>query len=352
MDELDAQLLDVLQTSVPLVAQPWRQVAKELGVDESDVLCRVRTLRESGVVRRIGGVFEATRLGYRQTLLAMAVEPEMLGQTAGVVAGHPGVSHCYSRDDEFNLWATLTVSPESALGLDNTAEKLARRCGAKSLLNLPARQRFKLDARLGKTLNVSPFCAAEKGGGKDRRAINDMIPLSDEQKRAVRALQVDLPVIAGPFDAIARREGFASDEELLVHAADLQTLGVLRRYAALVHHVRAGIKANVMVVWEMPDDTAQLAGATAAQCESISHCYLRNTAPDWPYNLYTMIHGPSHEDCNRIIESIAVNLNHPPRRELWTLREYKKSSARFFSVDEAEWENHLRGETPASLRKK
>ena len=344
MDDLNVQLLDAIQTSVPLVADPWRLLADELGVEEEDVLRRVTAMRHEGVIRRIGGVFDATRLGYRQTLLALSVDAERLDRAAAVVAGHPGVSHCYSRSDEFNLWATPAVSPESTLGLETTLQTLASRCGAKAYLNLPVKQRFKLAVRFGGVRSIAdPFgtkCGVSQtpSGRNAKERPGKVLPLSDEQRRAVLALQLDLSLEARPFDAVARKAGVPAVDELLVQAADLQAMGVLRRYSAVLHHAAAGAKANVLVAWRVPEDRAQLAGAAAAQHASVSHGYLRETAPDWPFNLYTMIHGLSRDDCLGVIHEIAATIGNPERRELWTIREYKKSPVQFFSPAEAEWE--------------
>ncbi|MBN1943882.1 MAG: Lrp/AsnC family transcriptional regulator [Phycisphaerae bacterium] len=337
MDQTDAKLLGRLQAGLPLTAEPWRLVGRELSLPEDDVLSRVRALRAAGVIRRIGGVFEAARLGYRQTLLAMAVEPETLDHSAGLVAEHPGVSHCYGRNDEFNLWATLAVSPGSTLGLEKTVELLARQAGAKAHLNLPSRRRFKLAVRFGGGSNEIPCCVKNSRGANHRDAQN-VISLSDEQRWAVRALLIDLPATPRPFDELARREGLHSGEDVLVHAADFQAAGILRRYGAVVNHVTLGVKANVMVVWRVPEAQAESAGLSAAQHQAVSHCYLRETAPGWPYNLYTMLHGSSREEGSRAIQQIAAKIGEPERRELWTTAEYKKAPVQFFCDAEAEWE--------------
>ncbi len=334
MDNLDEQLLDAIQTSLPLTAEPWRQLAGELGMEEQDVLRRVGALRQTGVIRRIGGLFDATRLGYRQTLFALKVRDDSLDSASAVVAAHPGVSHCYSRSDAYNLWATLAVTPDSSLGLSGTIQSLARQCSAQAWLNLPVVQRLKLDARFGH--NRSAKCGVRSA--KEFSA--EIVPLTHEQKRAVRALQVDLPLTARPFDDIARGEHFSSGEELLVHAADFLSAGVLRRYAAVVHHVAAGATSNVLTVWQLKEDQLALAEAVAGH-ESVSHAYLRETTDDWPFNLYTMIHGSNREDCETTIRDIATLLRQPARRELWTIREYKKSPVPYFSPNEAEWETRV-----------
>jgi len=339
MDNLDAQHLDVIQTSLPLAAEPWRRLAADWGMEEQDVLRRIQRLRETGVLRRIGGVFDATRLGYRQMLFALAVAEDSLDQAAEMVAAHPGVSQCYSRSHTFNLWSTLAVSPDSSLGLEATVQTLVRQCNAKAHLNLPVVQRLKLDTRFGQVRSATFRRPLRDEVRSAKESAMPIVSLSEEQKRAVRALQADLPLTARPFDDIAREEGFSSSDELLVHAADFLSAGVLRRYAAVVHHVIAGAKANVLVAWQLAE--AQFAQATlVAEHESVSHAYLRETAADWPFNLYTMIHGATREKCEDAIHNIAESFqkNQPARCELWTIHEYKKTPVPYFSAAEAEWE--------------
>ncbi|MBN1553776.1 MAG: hypothetical protein JXA11_03455 [Phycisphaerae bacterium] len=332
MNENDAKLLDVLQGHLPLVARPWAAVGEIVSLSEDDVLHRVAHWRDTGILRRIGGVFDAARLGYRQTLLAFAVEENRLDAAAEMVAEHPGVSHCYGRRDEYNLWATLAVSPESTLGLEATAQRLAEGMKAKAFLNLPSPRRFKLSVRFGRNPGGNPSDAV------DTESSRKVLSCTDEQRRAVRALQMDLPLEDRPFDTLARQEGFSSGEELLVHAADLQAAGVLRRYAAVAHHVAVGAKSNVLVVWRVPEEKAELAGGAAAKHEAVSHCYLRKTADGWPFNLYTMIHGASAEDCAKTIAAIAANLGQREYRELWTTKEYKKQPVKLFGAEESRWD--------------
>ena len=114
MDELDRRLLNEIQRQVPLVREPFAQLAAMLGCDEGPVLRRVEALRHGeGVIREISGIFDAVALGYHQALVAMRVPPERLDGAGAAAAGHPGVSHCYARDGEVNLWLTLAVSPAS-----------------------------------------------------------------------------------------------------------------------------------------------------------------------------------------------------------------------------------------------
>jgi DNA-binding Lrp family transcriptional regulator len=257
------------------------------------------------------------------------VHPDSLDAAGAAVAECPGVSHCYGRAGRPNLWFTLTVPPGSALGPDGALEALRRLAGADRVLDLLAVRRYKLDARIG-----------------PRQARPDLIPVvnptqslqpSSDQVRAIRAFQRPLAAEAEPFAALADEAGMSVDD-LLVHGADFLAIGWMRRYAAVLHHRRAGSAANVLVAWQIGGGRAELFGHRAAASPSVSHCYQRETAPDWPYNLYTMIHGKDETAAARTIEALAAAAGDPPRVELPTLTEYKKARVRLFSGDFDTWE--------------
>jgi DNA-binding Lrp family transcriptional regulator len=346
MNDFERQLLDRLQRGVPLVREPYAMLASEMGALESDVLEQVRRLRTSGVLREISGIFDAAALGYSQALVAFAVAPEKLEAAAAHVAAHPGVSHCYSRANPsdlvnpFNLWFTLAVSPRSAFGLDGTTERRAREAGAEFLV-LPMVRKYKLDTR---SILAEEPTAEEESEAAPRPAgaaagLNLSKKLSVEQIRALRAIQTDLPAHRDPFLPIAHAQSLDADS-LLVHAADFLAAGCLRRYAAVLHHRAAGAAANLLVAWRVSEAAADAAGLKCARFPAVSHCYLRPAFPAWPYNLYTMIHGRTREDCEITIEEIvAVTALRNPVR-LWTEKEYKKSRVQFFNEREGEWEKN------------
>lgn len=132
--------------------------------------------------------------------------------------------------------------------------------------------------------------------------------------------------------------GLAADD-LLDHAADFLDAGLLRRYSAVLYHRKAGALANVMVVWRVPEDQADAAGAACAAEQAVSHCYLRPTFPDWPWGLYTMVHGTSRDDCLAAVDRLAAATGLAEHRTLWTTKEYKKRRVKLFDPAEAEWED-------------
>jgi len=332
--DLDRLLLESLQQRVPLVPRPYQQLALELGAGPEQVLNRVAALAgPGGPVREISGVFDAAALGYATTLVAAQVADERLDAAGAVAAGHPGVSHCYARAGELNLWFTLAVGPDSTVGLAGTVDLLRRLMRAERMLSLPAVRRYKLHVRF----DLTGRPAAHAGGAPAPAVRAAPAEPSDRQVRAIRALQQPLAVVAEPFDGPARAEEFSA-EELLVLAADLLAAGWMRRYAAALRHRAVGARANVLVAWEVPPQRADAFGAGAAGLDRVSHCYLRATGPRWPYNLYTMVHGPDEQEVSRTVAAIAAAGGDCRRASLPTRREYKKARIRLFSSEFRRWE--------------
>lgn len=363
-DSLDRQLLDRIQVRVPLVREPFAVLADEVGVSERVVLDRLRDLHAGGgVIREIAAIFDVVRLGFCQSLVALAVPEDEVDRAGSHIAGHPGVSHCYGREGRYNLWFTLAVSPRSTLGLDPTVAILAEECHAAGHMILPTLTRYKLDVRLvnGRvggaapdatlpadtpSASPSPPAAPEPGSDAPRNAASPGARTSgpvptDAQIRAIRALQVDLPLEPDPFAQPAADEGLSADD-LLAGAADFLAAGWMRRYAAVLYHRRVGARENVMVVWRVGQGQADLAGRRCAAVPAVSHCYLRPTYPDWPYGLYTMIHGRSRADCEQTVRAIQLATGLTDCRLHWTTREYKKRRVRLFDGQEQAWERQRR----------
>ncbi len=348
MDELDRQLLNRIQASVPIVARPFAQLASELGCDESAVIDRITTLRQAGIIREISAIFDAVALGYRQALVAMNVPPEKLDRAGRIAAEHPGVSHCYGRAGEVNLWLTLATSPHSKLGLEASASLLARLTGATGHMVLPTIRRYKLQVRFDMesdepTPAPAPNTPDAPGASKPAPAKKTAPALTDTQLRVIAALQIDLPAESEPFASLAATKGLDVDT-LLACGREFLDAGQMRRYSAVLHHRAAGSKANVLVAWIADDTQAAVEGPLAAQVAGISHCYLRPTGHHWPYNIYTMIHGRSEQDCRKTIETVLATTSLIEYIELWTTAEYKKQRVPLFAPQEAAWESQNAGD--------
>ncbi|NLF31090.1 MAG: Lrp/AsnC family transcriptional regulator [Planctomycetes bacterium] len=330
----DRRLLDEAQRGVPLVARPYAALAERLGCEPSVVEERLAALRsgERPVVREIAGIFDATRVGYRSALVGCRVADEALDRAGAVVAGHPGVSHCYGRRGPLNLWFTLSIAPESRLGLDGTAARLGELIGAAPLHVLPATRRYKLRVHVGADGRMD----APADGADPAAPVGTYDPDATE-RRILRALQEDLPATGEPFAPLAAAAGVKVDI-LLRTAGRFAAMGVLRRYGAILHHRRAGVTANVMVAWREDPAFGDALGEAAAAVSAVSHCYRRGAADGWPYTLYTMIHGRTADDCRTVIASLAAQDAAGEHAALWTRRAYRKARVRLFSGDQAAWE--------------
>ena len=145
MDDTDRKILNGIQQEFPIVAEPYAEVAGRIGIGEAELLERIGRLKEQGIIRRIGAVFDLRRLGFASTLCAARVPEEQVKKFVGIVNACPGVTHNYRRDHEYNIWFTLIVPGEEAM-----AEALAgikRETGIDDILSLRATRTFKINAR-------------------------------------------------------------------------------------------------------------------------------------------------------------------------------------------------------------
>ena len=154
--------------------------------------------------------------------------------------------------------------------------------------------------------------------------------LTEIEKKIVKALQDDLPLCSHPFKVIAEQVGM-SEDELLAEIHRLKQRGIIRRFGAIVYHRNLGIAANAMVVWRVPKEKSQEVGKIMAEFPEVTHCYERPTYPDWQYNLFTMIHGESKDECERVIAQISERTGIKYYRQLYSTRELKKVSMKYFS---------------------
>jgi DNA-binding Lrp family transcriptional regulator len=333
LDALDKALLNELQFDFPLDSEPWDVLGQRCGVSGSEVLDRVKDLKQRRIVRQISPIFDTLALGYTSMLVAARVPEQRLAAAAAVVSAHPGVSHNYHREAEYNLWFTLAVPPGEQI--EEHLDRLSREAGFESYRPLPTLRTFRIGVQLDMSDDASSADSARTpsqptaGQGRERLSIQ----LTDFDKRAVRITQDDLPLVERPFDAMCNQLGIAFDElkQWLQRMADA---GVLRRFAAILAHRSAGFLANGMVAWQVAPEHIEEAGQRAGQFPQVTHCYHRPAYPDWPYSLYTMIHARSREACQQIIdqvESQLAPLGVGEHRVLYSTHEYKKSRVRYFT---------------------
>jgi DNA-binding Lrp family transcriptional regulator len=336
LEEADKRLMNILQSSFPLDPEPFAAIAAEAEMDTGDVLARTRRLLDERIVREITPIFDTRALGYDSMLVAAKVDAENPQRAAAAVNAHPGVSHNYLRTHEFNLWFTIAVPPDSALGMEGTLAALMRETGAESMRQLPTLTLFKINMNLEMEKGTEALAAAVEAAPP--RELEPQ-PYDEDDIALIRALQGPMAAVERPYDEAAAELG-VSTEEMLDRLRGMIDRRILRRVAAILYHRRAGFSANGMGVWRVPEDEVLEVGARMASFRGISHCYQRPTYPDWPYSVFTMAHGRSKEECDAILDSIAEECGMGPddRATLYSSTEYKKIRLHYFTDEYAAWE--------------
>jgi siroheme decarboxylase len=345
MDERDKRLLNLIQEGFPLVTRPFEALGLPLDLSEAELLDRIADLKRQEIIRQIVGIFDTQSLGYKSSLVAMRVPPDRVDEAAAVVSAHPGVSHNYQRNHAFNLWFTLAVP--SSCDLAWTVDRLHETAGAESTRILPTLRLFKIGVRLemeGKS-GAERVESARGGYSEANRPKAGKDGLTPLFIAVCRELQEDLPLVAAPYAPMARRIGIP-ESRLFEVAREMQSQGYLRRMAAVLHHHAAGYRANAMGVWVVPSERVEEVGRIMGSFKGVSHCYLRPTYPDWPYSIFTMVHGRKADDCQEIVDAISAATGITEYSLLYSTRQYKKVRPKYFTPDLDEWEARARRSLP------
>jgi DNA-binding Lrp family transcriptional regulator len=334
LDEVDRRVLNLMQGSFPLVRTPYAAVAGEAGLTEAEVLGRVQRLLDERIIRQVTPIYDTRALGYGSMLVAAKVDPEHPWRAAKIINSHPGVSHNYLRNHDFNMWFTLAVEEDSKLGLQGTLDVLQELTGAESIRQLPTLKLFKI--RMDLEMEGDTKSLASEGVAEEPVELEG-VPYDELDMAVIRATQGDLPVVPEPYAAAAAELGM-TQEALLEHLAGMKERGILRRVAAILFHRRAGFSANGMGVWNVPEEQIMEIGPRMASFRGISHCYQRPTYADWPYSVFTMAHGRSKEECDAILDAIAAEFGIEDRATLYSSTEFKKIRLLYFTDDFKRWE--------------
>ena len=154
-------------------------------------------------------------------------------------------------------------------------------------------------------------------------------------KQIIRIMQDEFPLVKEPYKEFAKKLNI-SEQDLLARLRTYKDEGKIRKMGAVLRHVEAGFKANALCAWVVPTDKLDEIATKLASNPAISHCYDRNTTPDWPYNIYTMIHAQTRQECEQIAKTLAKENNLSKYTMLYSVKEWKKTSMRYFDESEDE----------------
>ena len=299
-NSLAFHLLNDFQRNFPLCTAPFAELAAKLGVAEGSVLRMLEQLRREGKIARVGAMFAPKRIG-ASTLVAMAVPPEKLTTVAEAVNRFPEVNHNNQREHRYNLWFVVTAGSEGRL---QAALGAIEQSAGYPLLALPLLKEYHIDRGLppdGKeSREPPPVLRAE--------AFAAPSVLDEIERRLVMALQEGLPLFIRPFSVLASRVG-CDESEVLERIRHWYEAGVIKRFGVVVRLQEADYAAHAMLVHDIPDAEVGRVGELLASEAGVTLCYLRPRAlPDWPYNLFCMIHGQVRDEVRAKIAELRQRL--------------------------------------------
>jgi len=339
MDAIDRALLNAIQNNFPIAVHPYQMLGEVVGTTEEDAFKRIQHLRQEGIIRRLGGVFDSRRLGYYSTLCAGKVPEEKIPILAKLLEGVPGVTHNYLRDHAYNVWFTLIARSHAVA--ERILQNIREVTGLTDIFTLPASRVFKINVNFDFDSSMDDIEQEESQNASGDYVLRgahkeEVFPyeLTNDEITLIRVIQGNLPDSITPFTVLAENIQWPVAKVISV-ANRLLEVKILRRFGAVLRHQKAGFVANAMGVWQVDPEEADRVGQIMARFKEVSHCYQRPTLSDWPYNLFTMIHGHSAEDCEEIMKRISLATGVNTYSMLFSVAELKKSSMQYFLEDEA-----------------
>jgi DNA-binding Lrp family transcriptional regulator len=317
MTALDQSILAIIQDAFPLEERPYKVLAEQLGSDEQSVFEAVENLRKSGVIRRIGGIYDSRSLGFISRLCAGKVID--IEKFATVVNGIPAITHNYVRSHEYNVWFTVIAQSEDEIRA--IVDGLCATTDLHDVHVLSATKKFKINTVMGAVARNSELSLRavnlEPAASEAWRKQSPVRVLSADDRARIRIACTDIPHTLTPF-----KDWGVSTEELREDQAQKR----MRRFGAILRHQDAGFAHNAMVCF----DSRAEAGDILAQKPYISHCYMRPAFDGFPYTLYAMMHAQSAEELDSFIKDATTSIGNPDYAVLNSVRELKKTSFRFF----------------------
>lgn len=307
------ELLNVVQRSFPLVAQPYLALAEKFNISEETVIDDVRTMKELGIMRQISALFDTRAIGYMSALVATKIDDERIVHAAKIINAHPGVIHSCKRNHDYNFWYTIVIPPGQSI--DAHVGLLEEMSGLKLTHKFVDLEKYQKD--------ITP---------------NMEIPRFSETELAIiRETQEDLPLVSRPFAAVAV-EAQCSEDDVLNALAKFEEKKYLRNFSAVVNRHHVGYGTEVMCVWAVPEKDCGEIGRIMAGFTEVSDCTRRPTYGDWPYSIFTMINGRESSECEKTIATIAAETGISEYTLLWSIEEYKNVPVRYFTP---EWDAYL-----------
>ncbi|MDH5717128.1 MAG: hypothetical protein OEZ22_05775 [Spirochaetia bacterium] len=331
--EQENELAKLLQKKFPLDKEPFKVLAEQINSTEEDVLLKIQEWKNTKRLREISAVMEGELLGYESALVCAEVSSEKIEDTASVISEHPLVTHNYQRNHKYNLW--FTIASERKNGVEEDIKILSSLTGISNIHPLKKIKVYKIGVvvDLKNKTNVSE---------KTIHSINKkQIEITEKNKRLIQIIQKDLPAVKNPFKVLADENN--AQEEEIINFLNENMGGAVRKYIGTFMHRKMGVTFNGMAVWNVKPENLDKAGEKLAQFPDVSHCYSRTPISDFPYSLYSMIHGSSSDYLTETAEKMSRDINCDDYLILTSTREFKKTRLRYFIEEYNEWLNKYKG---------
>jgi DNA-binding Lrp family transcriptional regulator len=302
-DDLERRFINRYQGGFPLVEQPFRAVASDLGCTEDMLLDMIRHLLGIGTLSRFGPLFDAAKLGGGLTLAAMRVPDQDFERITVLINAFDEVAHNYRREHALNMWFVLaTDTPEA---IESTLAAISLATGLE-VYNFPKQREFYIGLWL--LLNDDDRVSTVPLPAADTCVAADVSQLDEIDRRIISLTQNGLPLVPHPYGDIADNAACTS-QQVKQRLRSMLCSGAIRRIGAVPNHYRLGLRANGMTVWDVTDQHALDLGEHVGRLDFVSHCYLRPRHPSvWRYNLFAMVHGHDRDEVNAKTAHIAALL--------------------------------------------
>ncbi|ELY93051.1 AsnC family transcriptional regulator [Natrialba chahannaoensis JCM 10990] len=332
IDDVDAALIDGYQSGFPIEERPFQRVGSELGIEADEAVDRVRELMDIGVVRRFGAVLNPPVIG-SSTLAAVKAPAEQFDDIAATINGYRQVNHNYARDHEWNMWFVVTAGSQAKR--DAILDEIEAETGCPVLI-LPMLTDYYIDLEFP-VVNTDRFAreslTAQTDASATRISESATGSLSVLESDLLLAIQDGFPLSATPYRDVADELG-AGVEDVLSAIERLHANGCIKRIGCIINHVVTGFDSNCMVVWDVPDERLDEWGERAGGLPYVTLCYHRPRRPeqDWPYNLFTMIHGRDSDAVDEKIDELATDYLPVDHDRLYSTETLKQTGARYEEI--------------------
>ncbi len=320
LNELQRDFINLFQGGFPLTEKPFSDIGTLLGTDETTVIVLIQQLLDDRIITRFGPFYNADRLGGAFTLAAMQIPRARFREVAEQVNGMQAVAHNYQREHNLNMW--FVIATDKPMGITDCIAEIEQATGIQ-VFDFPKLREFYLGLKL----------YLDDAGHVDTVPLHlpkpqQPHPLDALDKKIIGTTQAGLPLKAHPYTDVARQIG-SDTGEVIRRMQSMLDSGMIRRIGAAPNHYHLGLKANGMTVWNIDDNQLQQIGRQMGKLDYVSHCYERpRHLPQWPYNLFAMIHGTDREQVYAKLNEMQQAFPHRQMDVLFSSAILKKTGMR------------------------